>query len=360
MAQPGRTFVTRFWICAAALASLLSLDHPAAAWDRGQVDIFAKLPPGSSGPEGLTVGPDGNVYVTTFGFTRNGPASGPSNLFVFAPSGKLIRAVPIHGSTPHVLGLGFQPGATNTVLIIDFGAGRVLNVDTRTGDSTVFTTAVEPNSGLNALTFDKAGNVYVSDSFNGLVQKVGPQGGPSTVWVQDDTTLKPNGFPPFGANGIEFNPAQTAMYVANTANDTIVQVPVNPDGTAGQPAVLTNSINGADGIAVDRQGNIWVCANQSDEIVVIDPTGKAIAKLGDFDGVNRDGVPQGLFFPASPAFSADGRFLIVSNLALDLRFAAGAQSIVSDYADEVKTYTVSALRARIPALRGDGDNDDQR
>jgi DNA-binding beta-propeller fold protein YncE len=130
-------------------------------------------------------------------------------------------------------------------------------------------------------------------------------------------------------------------------------VPVNADGTAGTPTVLTNSINGADGIAVDRQGNIWVCANQSDEIVVIDPTGKALAKLGDFNGVDRDGVPQGLFFPASPAFSADGRFLIVSNLALDLRFAAGAQSIVSDYADEVKTYTISRIRAEIPRIDGD-------
>src|SRR6185312_1772520 len=107
--------------------------------------------------------------------------------------------------------------------------------------------------------------------------------------------------------------------------------------------------------SVDRQGNIWVCANQSDEIVVIDPTGKALAKLGDFNGVDRNGVPQGLFFPASPAFSADGRFLIVSNLALDLRFAAGAQSIVSDYADEVKTYTISSIRAKIPPIHGDDD-----
>jgi hypothetical protein len=30
---------------------------------------------------------------------------------------------------------------------------------------------------------------------------------------------------------------------------------------------------------------IWVAANQAVEIVVVDPTGKVIAKLGDFDGV---------------------------------------------------------------------------
>ena len=32
-----------------------------------------------------------------------------------------------------------------------------------------------------------------------------------------------------------------------------------------------------------------VAANQADEIVVVDPTGKAIAKLGDFNGL-KDGA----------------------------------------------------------------------
>ena len=52
---------------------------------------------------------------------------------------------------------------------------------------------------------------------------------------------------------------------------------------------------------------------------MIDSTGKVIAKPGDFDGIGDDGIPQGLLFPASPAFSPDGRTLYVSNLALDLR-----------------------------------------
>ena len=43
-----------------------------------------------------------------------------------------------------------------------------------------------------------------------------------------------------------------------------------------------------------------------DEIVVVNPNGKVIAKLGDFYGVD-DGVPRGLLFPASLAFSADGK-----------------------------------------------------
>jgi sugar lactone lactonase YvrE len=337
----------------AGILSLLALySSPAAAWDRGDVETFAVLPAGSTGPEGLTVGFDGNVYVTTFGFNSAGAVAGPGQLFVYSPEGRLLRQVAVAGSTSHLLGLAFHP-TTGALLIIDFGAGNVLKVDPATGRSSVFMT-VTGSAGLNALTFDKAGNVYVSDSFQGVIWKTGSAGGAATVWVQDDL-LKTTGVPGFGANGIEFSGAGDKLFVANTGNDTIVTIPVT-NGVPGAPAVLTNSINGADGIVLDRQGNIWVAANQADEIVVIDPSGKAIAKLGDFGGIDEDGVPHGLFFPASPAFSSDGKFLYVSDLALDLRLAGGPQTVDSQWADGVKRYTVSRLRAQIPPLRGvDGD-----
>ena len=57
---------------------------PASAWDRGSVQTFAVLPEGVPKVEGLTVGGDGNVYVSTFDPT--GPAA-PSQLFVFDDNG---------------------------------------------------------------------------------------------------------------------------------------------------------------------------------------------------------------------------------------------------------------------------------
>lgn len=343
----------RKWFAGGAgLLALLALGMvPAAAWDRGHADIFAVLPDGSTGPEGLTVGFDGNVYATTFGFNGEGAVTTPSRLLVFRPDGSLIRNVAIQNASPHTLGLAFHP-ITRALLIIDFGAGDVLKVDPVTGASSVFMT-VTGSSGLNALTFDRAGNVYVSDSFQGIIWKTGPAGGAATAWASDPL-LTTTGVPPFGANGIEFNKAQNTLFVANTGNDTIVSIPV-ANGLAGKAQVLTNSINGADGIVLDRHDNIWVVANQADEIVVIDPTGKAIAKLGDFDGIDKDGVPQGLLFPASPAFSRDGKFLYVSNLSLDLRLAVGAQAVDSQWAAQVKRYTISRIRAEIPRLDGDDD-----
>jgi sugar lactone lactonase YvrE len=213
----------------------------------------------------------------------------------------------------------------------------------------VFAT-VTGSAGLNALTFDSAGNVYISDSSQGIIWRTGPGGGAATPWVADPL-LTTTGVPPFGANGIAFNNAQTAMFVANTGNDQIIKIPVTGSPlVGGTPVVFVNSINGADGLVIDKEDNIWVCANQADEIVVVDPTGRVIAKLGDFGGIDPHGSPNGLLFPASLAFS--GEFLYVSNLALDLRLFGLAEAVDSQWTTQVRRSTVARIRARIPPIPG--------
>jgi sugar lactone lactonase YvrE len=171
----------------------------------------------------------------------------------------------------------------------------------------------------------------------------------------NDPLLRTAGVPPFGANGLRFNKAETVLFVANTGNDTIVKIPISggPPGTTGTPgaaATFVNSINGADGLLVDADDNLWVAANQADEIVVVDSKdGRALAKLGDFGGAIVGGAPVGLLFPASPRFAGHGHDLLVTNLALDLRlFNPAFAAVDSPWCAEVTRYTVSRLRARIP------------
>jgi sugar lactone lactonase YvrE len=375
-------------VIAQALAALLLLAAatPASAWHRGHVEIFAILPKLPGGPvpsEGLTVGPDGTVYTPSFGINSKGPVAGPPHLFSFNPNGQLLYNVAlINPGTPQpsttLLGLVFQK-SSQTLLICDLSNGIVWQANPKTGKTTVFMdTGQGASSGLNALTFDKAGNVYVSDSFLGVIWKTGPNGGPPSVFV-DSQTLSPQAatgvilVPPFGANGVEFNNEYTAMYVANTAYHSIVEVPVklNPDGSvslAGQAMVLTTGINAPDGIAVDSHDNLWVDANQQDEIDVINPNAvtsqgtlaKVIAKRGDFHGLSEDGTVQGLLFPASPAFSPDEKYIYTSNLALFLPFAGVPETAIdSPWTLEVKHYPIAKIRAVIPALSDQDDDADR-
>ncbi len=360
---------------AAALASLfvLCIGSPAGAWDRGDVDNFATIPaftpsgPGAacpngatsctSGIEGLTVGPDGTVYTASAGFNSEGALSGYGELFVFARDGRLVEHFPIVGSSPHLLGLAFQRSSGN-LLICDLGMGVVWKVDPVSRESSMFMKAPNMTAfpGLNALTFDKAGNVYVSDSFQGAIWKTGPGGGTPTAWYApfnsgQNNLLLPTAntgqllVPPFGANGIEFNNEGMALFVMNTAYHSIVEIPVDAFGNPGTAETFVTGINAPDGLAVDHDDNLWVVANQEDEIVVVDPTGKVIAKRGDFNGLTHNGSIKGLLFPASPAFSPNGKTLYVSNFALYLPFAGvPAIAVDSAWTLQVKHYNIAKIR----------------
>jgi len=324
---------------------------PADAWDRSQATTFATLPQGSAHPEGITTDSKGNFYVVTWDYERPGKLG---HLIVFAPDGRFQRRVEIAGSSNRLGDISFQP-ETGNLLVVDYGGKQVLKVDPLTGASSVFISVPgeeafsnSPRStwaAPNGMTFDKKGNIYLTDSFQGTVWKTGPTGGAPTSWVKTDLLIS-HGFPPLGANGLAFDRAEVALFVGNTGDNTIVRVPV-VDGEAGQPEVwLNKTVNGPDGMFFDKEDRLWVVANEADEIVVFDKTGKMVAKLGDFEGLDEQGAPRGLLFPAE--MTKIGDYLYVGNLTVDVRYFKVAQTGISQWAAQVKVYNI--VKVRIPPL----------
>ncbi len=316
---------------------------PADAWDRSHATTFAVLPPGSAHPEGITTDSKGNFYVVTWDYDHLGH---PGHLIVFSSEGKFQRRVEIAGASSRLGDVSFQQG-TGDLLVVDYGGKQVLKVDPMTGASSVFTSIPGEKAAPNGMTFDKKGNIYLTDSFQGTVWKTGPTGGAPAPWVKTDLLVSHGVGTPLGANGLAFDHTETALFVGNTGDNTIIRVPM-VNGEAGQPEVwVTSSIVGPDGMFCDEEDRLWVVANRADELVVLDKTGKMVAKLSDFDGLDEQGAPRGLLFPAE--MTKIGDYLYVGNLTVDVRYFKGrAQEGISQWAAQVKVYNI--VKMRIPPL----------
>jgi sugar lactone lactonase YvrE len=307
----------------------LGIAAPAAAND-DDVQRFATLPkPGPGFPEGIAADERGRIFVATFDFTT------PNVVHIFERNGKLDETI----SLPGVVPLGIEFDRAGRLYVADFGGGNVLRFSPPFNGGSVpdrtfpVCGGQAAGCGLNSITFDKRGDLYVSDSFGGIVFKLDLPSGAVTPFVTNDL-LRPgnHGFPPFGANGLAFDASGANLYIANTADDRILRYNL----ASATLSTFAESINGADGIAFDRKGRLWVAANQGDHLVALNSKGRIVETRGSFQGIGKDGAPRGLLFPASIVISRGSIF--VTNLALALTPAVGDEP-----EEDVSTYTVSRV-----------------
>lgn len=298
-------------IFVAVLALVLLAQQPALATEVGEVRNFGPdLSTTCSYPEGIAADDRGRIYASSLNAEAS---SGPANICVLNRGGRItdvISVAPGPSGVTRLLGMLYVPGDGLYVGdVADFaGNGRVLRIDVRTHEATVVATGF---GAPNAFARDRAGNLWVSDSFAGTITRIAPDGTTTTFAYPAQLMPLPGENPPFGANGIAFDPAEQYLYVAMTARDQVFRIRYSngalgaielfAQGTAG------GALDGADGIAFDATGNLYVASNQSDQIAVLSPAGTVIA---GYVGTGADAMSS----PASLVFV--GRHVYVTDLAL--------------------------------------------
>lgn len=313
------------------LVMLISLfSNQANAWDREEAEKFVVLPKAATNPEAITADADGNIFVTTF-------YSG--EIHSYTANGNLIRSIKLQTSSGILTDLAFHPD-TGSLLVADFGAKKILNVNPFTGESTVFSQIPGEKAGPNVLTFDNEGNVYVSDSFQATIWKIPAEGGEAIAWLKDDL-LSTTHFPTFGANGIAFNNDKTVLYIANTGEGTVLKVLIDENHKATSTIKLVNGLNGPDGLIVDNNNNILVAESFSNQIVKLNPEGNTVDVYGDFEGISKQGIVKGLLFPSDLVLVNEKLF--VTNFAVDVTSFGFKQTGTNIYSKQVKRHSIAQI-----------------
>jgi sugar lactone lactonase YvrE len=269
-------------------------------------------------PEGLAIDPSGNLYTAS----NSDSATTAGHVCVLNPAGQLTDIINIPAEPIDAIGLVGELWDNGRLFVLDQADdvapdGRVLLVNPRTHAVSTFATGF---AFPNCIIKDSSGNLYVSDSLQGRIYKLSPDGRTMSVWAESPLLLSNNPAQNVGANDMAFDRGQHYLYIDNTGNRQVFRIPVQSDGSAGPLELFADgatidsrlglagpvALYGADGIQFDVRGNLYVMANQADEVQVLSPAGDLIAR---YIGTGKNALD----FNASPVF--EGRSLYITNMS---------------------------------------------
>jgi sugar lactone lactonase YvrE len=164
------------------------------------------------------------------------------------------------------------------------------------------------------LVLDDDGNFFVTDPALGLIYKI-DQEGSTSVLLSDPRLLGNPAHPligaPFGVNGIAFDRGERHLYFDNTDFGEVFRVRIGDDGEPGPLELFASDpqLDGADGIAFDEAGHLYVAVDSQNQIAKVDRDGSVTVVAA--------GAP--LDSPSSLVFGherPDGTRLFISSFAI--------------------------------------------
>ncbi len=241
--------------------------------------------------EGLTGDAEGNLYST-------GRGADPCPVYRVAATGgpaDVVGNVPAPCSPS---GIAFGPDGRLYVADED----QVLALAPDAAHPPLATVYANGVPGTNGLAFDRAGNLWTGDGTTGQgrVWRIDTDGDATEAFRiqpmangvgvgREARTLPPGTAQPLVANGVAFD-HEGALIVADTARGALWRVELDRDGNVLAPIGCDSTftahtlcldniwvqhvyLEGADGIALDRAGNVWTAANERNAIVVVTANG---------------------------------------------------------------------------------------
>jgi sugar lactone lactonase YvrE len=263
------------------------------------------------------VAPNGRIYEGTYD-NPNGDSMA-SRVLEYDGDGTLLRSWTITGqdlSKAHGVQVATSDGAGNLVLL-DKSPPRVLQLDPRTSEQT--TRATFPAGSIpNYAAWGPDGSLYITDYGKPIVWRLAPGASDPKPWLTDPHL--DGGM--FGTTGIALSADRRTFVIGqqseaggnagNPSTGRLFKVEIKPDGSPGPLNQLWESqpVDGPDGFALARSGNIYVALLAANQIGVVGPDGVEKARFpAGPGGANGSSVP--FDSPSSVRFL--GTRLIVAN-----------------------------------------------
>jgi uncharacterized protein (TIGR03437 family) len=265
----------------------------------GQAPNFTISTIAGTGTNGFA-GDGGPATSATLAYPAGILFDSAGNLYIADASNSRVRKIDTNGNITTFAGTG------------DFGDFGDTNVATKAGLNRPY-----------GLAFDKAGNLYIADAYNDAIRKVTASG---NIMSTVAGTTEGFGGDGGGATGALLDTptavvldAAGNLYIADTNNNRIRKVGTDGNintfagtGTGagsgdGGPAINA-AFNTPEGLAIDNAGNIYVADTSSHRIRKITPDGTITTVAGNgTGGFGGDGGPAtqaNLYYPKSVAVDA--------------------------------------------------------